>query len=292
MQVLFHIGAHCTDQDKLVRSLLKNRDVLAKAGVQVPGPGRYRKLLSEVMTRLRGEAASHETQQELFDMILDDDQADRLVLANESFLCMASRVIENGELYPRAVKSAWLRNMFPDADVEFAIGFRNPATFLPALYQTQNTDTLTFEDFLTGANPLAMRWSDVIATVQDINPGCPIIAWCDEDTPTLWPEIIRATTGLDPLAPIEGDLDIANRIMTKEGQLRLDTYLKANPPSTESARRKIVTAFLSKFAVEDAIEIEIDVPGWTEDLVDELSENYDDDMERIAALPDVTFLAP
>ena len=36
MRIVYHLGAHCTDEDRLVRCLLKNRAVLAEAGIAVP----------------------------------------------------------------------------------------------------------------------------------------------------------------------------------------------------------------------------------------------------------------
>lgn len=42
MQVVFHMGAPCTDDDRLIQSLLKNREALAKQGIAVPTPALYR----------------------------------------------------------------------------------------------------------------------------------------------------------------------------------------------------------------------------------------------------------
>lgn len=292
MQVVFHIGAHCTDNDALIRSLLKNREILAKHGTFVPGPGRYRKVMSEALQKLRGAPASEEAQDVLFDAVLDEEIADRVILSNESFICVARKAIEDGMLYARAHKSAWLRQAFPQAEVEFAVGLRNPATFVPALYEKLNPDMLPYEDFIEGTDPLALRWSDYIARLQAANPGVPITVWCNEDTPLLWPEIMREIAGIDATVPLEGDLDLVRRIMTREGVLRLSAYLKRKPPQNEIGRRRVVEAFLEKYAVEDEVEQEIELPGWTDDLVDQLTELYDDDVDEIARMPGVNFLSP
>lgn len=106
MQVAFHLGAHCTDEDRLVRSLLKNRGVLASRGIQVPAPGRYRPVLREALKALRGAEASASMGETLLDAILDDDSAQRLVLSSESFLCAPRRAVEDGALYPLAARKA------------------------------------------------------------------------------------------------------------------------------------------------------------------------------------------
>ena len=38
MQVVFHIGAPCTDDDRLIKSLLRNREALARDGIAIPTP--------------------------------------------------------------------------------------------------------------------------------------------------------------------------------------------------------------------------------------------------------------
>ena len=45
MQIAFHIGAHCTDEDRLLKSILKNAQMLSQLGIVVPGPGKYRSLI-------------------------------------------------------------------------------------------------------------------------------------------------------------------------------------------------------------------------------------------------------
>jgi hypothetical protein len=43
---------------------------------------------------------------------------------------------------------------------------------------------------------------------------------------------------------------------------------------------------------EDAVESEIDLPGWDDALVDRLSERYEDDLYAIEQIPGVTFIQP
>ena len=47
MQVIFHTGVHDTDNDRLLKCLLRNSQKLTESGVAVPGPGRYRDLLAD-----------------------------------------------------------------------------------------------------------------------------------------------------------------------------------------------------------------------------------------------------
>ena len=40
MQVILHTGAHYTDEDRLMKCLLRNKGDFAKRGIAVPGPGK------------------------------------------------------------------------------------------------------------------------------------------------------------------------------------------------------------------------------------------------------------
>ena len=291
MQVVFHIGAHCTGQDRLIRSLLKNRDVLGREGVAVPGPGRYRRTVSEAIKILRGAPASAEAQDVLLEAVLDTDDAERVVLSNESFICMASKVLVNGELYPRIGKSAWLRNAFPSADVAFALTLRNFATFLPALYDQLGGDMMDPGDFLSGTEPRDLMWSDVIEGLQSANPGASILVWCEEDSPILWSEIMREITGIDATLPLEGGDDVARSYLSEAGLAALDA-VSTREDLTEAAWRQDVSEILAEHADEEAVYQEISLPGWTEELMDELTDAYDEDVATIERMPGVTLLTP
>ena len=124
------------------------------------------------------------------------------------------------------------------------------------------------------------------------NPGVPLTIWCDEDTPLVWPEVLRAVSGLPEDAVLEGEQDLLASLMSGEGLTRMNSYLESHPPGTILQRRKIVSAFLDKFALPERIEVEVELPGWTEQIVDELTQSYDEDVYRIAHMDGVSFIAP
>ena len=59
---------------------------------------------------------------------------------------------------------------------------------------------------------------------------------------------------------------------------------------TEIQKRRVISAFLSKFAIEDAIEEELNAPGWTEDDINAMTEIYEEDANTIAQIPGVNFI--
>jgi hypothetical protein len=290
MRIVYHLGVHCTDEEKLLRCLLKNRGRLAELGIVVPGPARYRTLLRDTLSALKGQVASEETQALVLDQIMDEAEARRLVLSYDSFLAFPQWALRR-TFYPNGPeRMRAMTRIFPDIEAEFHLAIRNPATFVPALFQKQPEKN--YDSFIAAVDLGNLRWSDFITRLTALNPDVPVTVWCDEDSPLLWTEILRHLSGHAPGTVLEGTEDFLATLMTPEGSTRLRTYLEQNPPADDARWRKIVSAFLGKFALPDQIETEIDLPGWTGDLVAAMTEDYDRDVARIATLPGVTLLRP
>lgn len=291
MQVAFHIGAHCTDDDQLLKCLLVNKDLLARERIVIPGPSRYRSILREALKALAGSVAPQEIQDAVLEAAMDVDDADRIVFSNENFVCTAQMVLSGGRFYEKARdKTKWLRNIFPGNSVEFFFAMRDPATFVPAIFKSQ--DAQSPEAFLADFDPMNLRWSEVVKAIRNSNPDCPITVWCNEDTPLLWPEILQELSGHGPGTKLEGADALLASIMSQEGMRRMTAYVAAHPPVNKAQNRRIAAAFLGKFALDEALEEELDMPGWTEDYVRALTARYEEDMFEVAGIRDVRFLTP
>ena len=290
MRIVYHLGAHFTDEERLVKCLLKNRAVLAQYGIAVPGPKRYRNLLRDAAVQLKGAAASRDTQALLLDQIMEEDVAKRLILSWDSFLSLPPWVLK-GTLYPAAGERVRaFSQIFPEIEAEFHLAIRNPATFLPTLFEKQRTKD--YAEFLAGADPFRLRWSDVVERILAANPDAPLTIWCDEDTPLIWPEVLRAVAGLPEDCVLAGEDDLLTSLMSGEGHARMRSYLASHAPATILQRRKIVSAFLDKFALPERIDMEVEMPDWTAENVEDMTTEYEQDVARIAAMPGVTFIAP
>jgi hypothetical protein len=127
----------------------------------------------------------------------------------------------------------------------------------------------------------------MVRDIRAANPEAPITIWCNEDTPLIWPEVMHSVTGLAPDVQLMGGFDILSRIIAKEGIKRIRSYLAAHPPANEEQRRRVLAAFLDKYALEDEVEEELDLPGWTPELIDHLTAVYDDDMLEISRIEGV-----
>ena len=291
MKVVFHIGAHCTDEDRLIKSLLKNRASLSKSGIIVPGPSRYRNLIRQTIQSLDGSVITIETQEALLDAIVDEDNVERLILSNENFLSFPNWIFGGQSLYSVAGERIQkLAGLFSGAESEIFLSIRNPATFIPAVYT--RTKDISFADYLRGVNPYTVSWAQIVTSVRQSNPDKRLVVWCNEDTPMIWTQLLHVITGVNAPFSFEGQFDLLAEIMTREGLQRYVSYLKTHPPQDEVQASRIITAFLDKFAVEEKVEEELDAPGWTFELVERITDQYELDIQQIAEMPDVELIEP
>jgi len=286
---VYHLGVHCTDESQLVRSLMKNGAELNKQKVILPRPRRYRTIVGDVTNKYRGKPIPDSEQKRLFEAILLDNPAERVILSDENYLCMPQKIFDYGQLYGKtAFRSTWVRNLFPDNPCEFFLALRNPATLIPAAFRASGE--FLFEKFICGANPREMLWSRVIQDLQENNPGCPVTVWCNEDTPLIWPTVLREISDAGPDMVLDGEMDVLQSIMTEDGFQRMTTYLASHQPASEIQRRRVFAAFLDKFVIDEELEEDIDLPDWTAELVDEVTARYDDDVYRIERMSGVNFI--
>ena len=293
MRISLHAGAHCTDEDRLLKALLRNADLLRQSGIAVPGPGKYRTLLSDTLNQLGEAAPSADSRDVMLDAILTDDPdtVARLVLSHENLFCVPKLSLAGGLLYRKAEERLiGMHRLFRGDRIELFIGLRNPATLLPAVFGNSPQDS--FGDFLGGADPRAIRWSQLIARLHAVLPGLPITVWCNEDTPLIWGEVIRAVGGLPSGTKIQGAFDLLSEIMEPEGMRRFRAYLAEHPTITELQKRKVMMAFLDKYAMDEEIEEVLDLPGWDDAYVEDLTASYEADVDLIARMPNVTLIAP
>lgn len=290
MQVAFHIGAHFTDEERLSRVLLANAPTLSQGGIVVPEPGRYRRTVRDLLVALKGAAADTETQETLLDAMTAQDHVQRLILSNDNFMGFPARMIAKDGFHTLApARLRALANLFPSAKVEFHIGLINPATLIPQLLAfVKGAD---YDSLMCGQDPAELRWAPVVQRMVQAIDGRTLVVWCNEDTPLIWPEVVRRLAGVAPEAAMQGDEAVLETIMAPEGMARMKAYMASHPPQSAAQRRKIVTAFLDKFGLADRIEIEVPLPGWDDALVADITAAYDADVAEIAAMPGVEFIS-
>ncbi|MGB3244912.1 MAG: hypothetical protein WBB25_10265 [Sulfitobacter sp.] len=291
MQLVLQTGTHYTEQDRLVQSLLRNGDNLQAQNVSMPDPESYRGLLRDTLNAMGRADLGEDARDVLLDAILPEGEPDRLILTDPNFFRTAGTAIQRGKLYPAAAqRMAYMAQLFEEDDLHIYMAIRNPAAILP-IFKSVSTHPAD-KEFWGGRDARDVRWSDTIAEIRELAPEIPITLWCNEDMPLIWSQVIREIAGLELDSKIAGGFDLLTTIMSKEGMQRFRAYLASHSEMSEMQKRRVIAAFLDKFAIEEEIEEELDMPGWTDELVEELTEIYDQDLAVIQDIPGVRVISP
>ncbi|MEL6207690.1 MAG: hypothetical protein AAFR47_20595 [Pseudomonadota bacterium] len=290
MRFTFHIGMHCTDEDRALRCLAHNGATLARHKTHVARPGRFRPELRRAMLELKGTPASQDAQERVLRTVMGNETAEHVLFSSDSFLCVPQRAINEDQLYPLVSQRApWIRNLFPDAPVRFCLALRNPATLIPAL-QARFAEEESFEAFLARIWPESLSWPDMLARLLEAVPDAEVIVWCNEDAPLLWDELLRLLADLPETATLEGADGFLAELIQPEGLTRMQGYLASHPARSTTHRRRVTAAFLDKFARTEAFEIDYDLPGWTADRLSALTEAYEAQIARVSRMDGIRFI--
>ena len=290
MQIILHAGAHATDEDRLVTCLLKNAEHLEAIGTVVPEPESYRNMLRDTIAAATDSAAPPEAGNALRRALVLKEDVERLVISNVSFFGTHKMAVKR-MFYPASCsRLEAMRQLFPDDQLELFFAVRNPASFMPALLEITNFNSIG--DLFRGYDPLSFRWSELFERIRAQIPDIPITVWCNEDTPLIWAELIREMGGLDPTQEIEGEYDLLQEIMSEGGMKRFLNYVDSHPGMTEVQKRRVIAAFMDKFVDDDAVEEEYELAEWTVDIVDQMTELYEEDVFNIPRVPGVTLITP
>lgn len=291
MQVILHAGAHMTDEDRLLKCLLGNEPILSELGTAVPHPNHYRRRIRDMLNTGMKSGIAPDARAAVMGLLNMPEEPERLVLSNHGFFGTPRMAVTAGQFYPAAVARARLfRDIFHGDRMELCMAIRNPASFLPAMAQESNYNTVS--EYLGGGDVYEMRWSELFTRMRAELPELQITVWCNEDTPLIWSEVLREIAGVEPTIRMDGEYLLLREIMTEAGMRRFLAYMDDHPDMPEIQKRRVIAAFLDKFAREDAIEEELDLPGWTEEMVDTLSDAYDEDVYAIGRIPGVTLITP
>ncbi|WP_439155148.1 hypothetical protein [Yoonia sp.] len=291
MQIAFHIGAHCTDEDRLIKSLLKNANTLCQQGIAVPGPSKYRVLIRQTIQALNGASPPPDARDILIDAICENDGIDRIVMSNDNFICVPNRIFENGVFYGQAEpKVRALHQLFAEDEIALFLAIRNPATFLQSVFTRANATSLG--GYLGLLHPDDISWADVVRRIRQVAPGTPLTVWCNEDSPLLWDQLIRRISGAPSGTAMTGGLDLLASIITDEGMAALSEQLRQTPPATDAARHEMIADIWALHARTDQLEDVIELAELDADLVKTLTENYEEDLAEIARMDGVTLLMP
>jgi len=295
MHVAFHLGAPFTDEERLIQTLANDPAALDTVSGHTPYPRAYRTTMHEALIALNGAPADAEWSGRLRQAWSRRARkpVERLIFSFDGFLAPRHGVIGAAGLFPDAAeRMCALANLFPDAQIEFLLGLLNPAVLIAELVAAQPDRSL--DDILAGQPPQALRWWPALdrmaAAARHLDAS--FVVWCNEDLPLIAPRVMRRMGALAENTTLLDEDKFLAPIMTPEGLEQLRNHFTQNPRLDRRQRQRVVVEFLERHARPEALEVELAVPGWTEALVTEISEAYDADVARIAALEGVQFITP
>lgn len=291
MQTVFHLGVHATDGDRLMKTLLANRDWLTRHRTEAVAPQRHRGLFEEALMSLKGGRATPEMVHIMQDAIFETEAPERAIFSTPTFMGAPGRTVSREGLYAQiGTRAAAIANLFPETKSEFFVAIRNPATLIADVLKIFTGGG--YHVLMQGRHPLDLRWNEAIRRLVNAVQGRRVVIWCHEDVPLIWPEIIRMIAAMPPDAPLQDGLNYLNELLTEEGRTQLLQAIAARDRLNVAQRREITSDMLARFAAPNALDQTIDLPGWTQEMVDQITRNYRSDIAEIAVLPGVEFILP
>jgi len=280
-----------TDDTRILKCLLPNRDMLAEMGTYVPPLHAYRGTFRDIILHAEDPDFIEIFHDSIMPPPAQAAQIGRIVLTNQHFFGTPKMGVAKGVLYNAAVNRIYATMAaLPDAELEFYFCIRDLASFLPEMMMAGNYESM--QDMLGETQLGQIRWAEMIANLRNSFPFMPMTIWCNEDLPFVWGEVIRDMAGLNPTAAFRGEFKLLTEIMAPEGLKRLEQYVEAQPNIPEAQKRRVIAAFLDKYAIDEAIHAELELPGWTEEIQDYLSAIYEEDVETIGQIPGVSLITP
>jgi hypothetical protein len=110
---------------------------------------------------------------------------------------------------------------------------------------------------------------------------------------------LRTVAGHGADTVLEGMFDWYQSFVSAEGLAMMTRWLHDRPPMTDLQRRKVLSAFLDKFALPEKMEVDAGLDAGTEgsadafggeDVADGLSALYAEDLDLIAQIDAITLL--
>lgn len=292
MRITLHIGAHYTGTTRLVNALKLNGRAFGRLNLLAPGPKSYRPKIAAFLQDLDGLPPIAKEEQALLADLLDGADPDHLMMVNESWAAPQGLMLQGDRLYDNIAASVLqITELFSRHEVRLSMAIRNPAFLLNAAW-TSAQPPKTVKWFVKQGDPTTLSWVDPIERLQSALPDVPILMWCEEDVPLIWPRVIRAFAGVSPDAAIRGELAAVSDTLSDEGKKRFQAFVRIHDVKAPEKYERTVLAFLDKYAKDGVMRAECTVPGWDAHMVQRLSRNYESDITALARREGITFILP
>lgn len=291
MQVAIHAGALFTDEGRLEKLLQTNARALRQNGARYWGFRAYKNIFRPALGAVSDRPVAEDTRAKFRHLMPPRRPLRRAILASAEYIGEQAAVIMDGQFYPQAGRRmAHLDQVFDDATVELFVGLRNPGSFIPKVLMSLSAPE---RQHILGSTDLScLSWLAMIEDIRDLAPDVNITLWSNEEIPLLCGDIACALAGLPADTPLDGEFTLLSSLVSKAGQDELDNLTKQDLSRNDASLRDGLAAIFRQHALPDAIEEEVELPGWNDDVVAAFTELYEQDLARLQTMPDIRFLKP
>lgn len=291
MQVAIHAGAAFTEADRLLRSLQKNSDALTQEKVGYVGPRRYRQVFRPVFEGLGKGPVEVEAYQRLKSILPSSETTRRVVFSSDSFAGDPAITLQEGQLYPLAGRRMeLLEQAFPDHRIELFLALRNLGSFIPKLLMSL-PDT-SRDSVIRDTDLSCLNWIGMIEDIRDLAPNVPVTLWCNEDTPLIWGDIVRTVADLNESTELSDEHELLLSLLDDPGRTEAQALINQENRHEKPVLREKLAQIFEDHAQHDKVEEEVDLPGWSSEIVDAFSELYEQDVAKLETMPGVRVLRP
>ncbi|WP_170334498.1 hypothetical protein [Ruegeria arenilitoris] len=291
MQLVIHAGVAFTDEGRLLQSLQANGRVFSKNGVDIPRPRRFKHSVWPVLQSLWTEPPSSALHEQLRRALPNNPDVKRTMLSSDEILGGITEAIHEGQFYPLAgQRLAYIDEVLQDTQIELFLAVRNPGVFIPKVLMslTEDQRRAVFEN----TDLSCLSWLSMIEDIRDLAPNVKMTLWSNEDTPLIWGDILRLMGGFQDDVAFDDEYGLLSSLLRPTGQREVLSLIRQDPTPEKEDLRKDLSRILKDFAEPDKIEEEIELPGWSDDILSAFSELYEQDLAQIANMPEVRFLKP
>ncbi len=291
MQVVIHAGVAFTDEDRLFGLLKANQETVANHNGAFFGRRAFRRHFRQALNELEPGTPALNTRKAFQGMIPKDKTVDRVVISQPGFLGAIQTSILDGQFYPLAgERIAYLDDMFDDCQMELFIGLRNPGSFIPKALMAQSEPER--QRILAETDISCLSWLTMIDNIRDLAPDVQITLWSNEDSPLIWGDIARAMVELPEDTPLNEEFSFLSTLLTDEGRDEIETLIQRQPAIGSPTLRTDLGQIFARHADPTAIEEELTLPGWSDEIVAAFTELYEQDLDVLQNMQDIHFLTP
>ncbi len=291
MQVVIHAGVAFSDNDRLIETLMANASVLNQHRVIPLDLAQGRQFVKVGSDSMTTGVPLPEVLIGLNEVLPDRNTCDRVVLSSDKVFGPRRAAILHGQFYPNAAERiAFLDRVLEADQIELCFALVNPASFISKLLMSLPEERR--KAVLGNTDLSSLNWLSMVQDLRERAPNVQITLWANEDTPLIWGDILRTLARLPDKAALQHEYAFLASVLTDAGRAELTQLLEQIAWQDRDMLRESLTHLFDEHADPAQIEEELEIPGWTSDIVSAFSEIYEQDLAALRAMPGVRVLQP